>query len=435
MEPINRAPTSPWHLAAKTGDLDSIKVHVAQGQWIDEPDAKGRSALYLAAKKGHQAVVAFLVGQEAIIYPTFKDKKVKDVAAGPVKQLLTSDLRSLPLQNVLREKLEKADRTIDLLSTIQGLQDPIKYLAYAQTAAHIVFNSYAQALEFVNKIPNDAKGNLWEASLHHYDSPFLKCNTAAIIASMLITFGNCEEAKKFAALIPQGDRLRAQVDMEIKLGDEILINIDTMASGDSSIFRKALEGTLDGVHGKHKRPENMPTILEEMIATKTFRAASVYTDTILDPHTRGYARAMLNFALSFSPLIEIAKDASEKLGETRGEIYTAFEERVKTALENGNFEPVTEALTNVTDTFFRSAMVIQASIQLLETAKQKEAAQTGAGKILIQQVRNLYKLIPDYIDFFNDERQPALEDHLALLRDAGLIEEASRIEMAAKIYA
>src|SRR5262249_47786764 len=63
------------------------------GQWIDEPDAKGRSALYLAAKKGHHAVVAFLLENKAVIYSSLKGKRV---SPDPVKKYFFESLLSRP---------------------------------------------------------------------------------------------------------------------------------------------------------------------------------------------------------------------------------------------------------------------------------------------------------------------------------------------------
>jgi hypothetical protein len=71
---------------------------------------------------------------------------------------------------------------------------------------------------------------------------------------------------------------------------------------------------------------------------------------------------------------------------------------------------------------------------MVNLAIAQEQEQSGKGQPILEQVRELYKLIPEYLDFFNDERHPSLEDLLILLRRAGLEAEAVQLEHRVKLW-
>jgi ankyrin repeat protein len=55
---------SPLFLAVNNGDIESIKVMLAQGVDIDQIDSCGNSPLYIAAKGGYLQLIKFLAETE-----------------------------------------------------------------------------------------------------------------------------------------------------------------------------------------------------------------------------------------------------------------------------------------------------------------------------------------------------------------------------------
>jgi ankyrin repeat protein len=56
------------HDAARLGDLDGVKRHIAQGADVNEQDRNGSTPLFIAAIYGHAAVVELLLAHGADVH-------------------------------------------------------------------------------------------------------------------------------------------------------------------------------------------------------------------------------------------------------------------------------------------------------------------------------------------------------------------------------
>ena len=61
------AKTPALHQAAQKGDLERVKELLAAGEFVDQEDAPGRTALYFAAFFGHTQIIETLLKQGANI--------------------------------------------------------------------------------------------------------------------------------------------------------------------------------------------------------------------------------------------------------------------------------------------------------------------------------------------------------------------------------
>lgn len=66
---------SRLHIASAQGRVDDARLELDRGTDVDEPDANGRSAIYIASYHGHTDVVMLLLDAEhttplySILYP------------------------------------------------------------------------------------------------------------------------------------------------------------------------------------------------------------------------------------------------------------------------------------------------------------------------------------------------------------------------------
>src|SRR5690348_8104012 len=75
--PVQHKPLSPaFRMAVLTGALESVRLHLRAANDVDAVDEKGRSALILAASKGHLEICRLLL--EAGADPALKDRDGND---------------------------------------------------------------------------------------------------------------------------------------------------------------------------------------------------------------------------------------------------------------------------------------------------------------------------------------------------------------------
>ena len=63
--PTAKAPNISIHIAAKTGDIQAVKQHLAAGTDVNAKDYRGWTPLYFAASRGHKEIAELLVDKGA----------------------------------------------------------------------------------------------------------------------------------------------------------------------------------------------------------------------------------------------------------------------------------------------------------------------------------------------------------------------------------
>ena len=100
---------TPYHWAAKLGDVKMLQILIDNGPYLNQKDYKGRTPLYLAAMNNHQAACNLLLTKGANIF--LKDKKglgPNDVAGSPEMKSFLMDFMSQPFSNpIYKQKVQQ----------------------------------------------------------------------------------------------------------------------------------------------------------------------------------------------------------------------------------------------------------------------------------------------------------------------------------------
>ena len=100
---------TPYHWAAKLGDLKMLQILIDYGRYHNQKDYKGRTPLYIAAMNDHKEVCNFLLNKGANIF--LKDKNglgPNDVAGSRETRSLLLDFMSQPFSNpIYKERIKQ----------------------------------------------------------------------------------------------------------------------------------------------------------------------------------------------------------------------------------------------------------------------------------------------------------------------------------------
>ena len=91
---------TPYHWAAKLGDVKMLQILIDNGPYLNQKDYKGRTPLYVAAMNNHQDACNILLNKGANIF--LKDKNglgPNDVAGNPEVKSFLLDFMSQPFSN------------------------------------------------------------------------------------------------------------------------------------------------------------------------------------------------------------------------------------------------------------------------------------------------------------------------------------------------
>ena len=117
---------TPYHWAAKLGDLKMIQILLDYGLYHNQKDYKGRTPLYIAAMNNNKDICSFLLSKGGNIF--LKDKNgltAADAAGNPEMKSFLLDYMSQPFSNPLykvkikqvlmdrEEKLEKKNKSLE----------------------------------------------------------------------------------------------------------------------------------------------------------------------------------------------------------------------------------------------------------------------------------------------------------------------------------
>jgi ankyrin repeat protein len=132
-------PVSFWD-AAKTGDIDALKQHLAKGFDVNEKDEGGGSALGLAALAGQTAMVKFLIAEEADVSLAGGDNNTPLHGAAFLGQAKAAELLieagakvnainnrgETPLDSCAAEWNDEIKGIVDFISAIIGVKTDIE---------------------------------------------------------------------------------------------------------------------------------------------------------------------------------------------------------------------------------------------------------------------------------------------------------------------
>ena len=68
---VGTAFAGPIHDAARKGDIEAVKQHLAAGRNVNAKDDKGRTPLHRAAREGHKEVAELLIAAGADVNAKF----------------------------------------------------------------------------------------------------------------------------------------------------------------------------------------------------------------------------------------------------------------------------------------------------------------------------------------------------------------------------
>ena len=129
---------TPYHWAAKLGDLRMTKILVKYGPYLNQKDYKGRTPLYIAAMNNNKDVCNFLLSKGANIF--LKDKSglgPADAAGSPEMKSFLLDFMSQPFSNpiyksrikqILIDREEKIERKNSQLEEKKRKEENAKLL-------------------------------------------------------------------------------------------------------------------------------------------------------------------------------------------------------------------------------------------------------------------------------------------------------------------
>ena len=129
---------TPYHWAAKLGDLKMTKILLKYGLYHNQKDYKGRTPLYIAAMNNNKDVCNYLLSKGANIF--LKDKNglgPTDAAGSPEMKSLLLDFMSQPFSNpiykarikqFLLEREEKIEAKNRLVEEQKGKEENAKLL-------------------------------------------------------------------------------------------------------------------------------------------------------------------------------------------------------------------------------------------------------------------------------------------------------------------
>jgi ankyrin repeat protein len=98
---------SALHLASELGDLESIRVLIQNGAWVNIKDQQGEGALFYAVRGGHHEVIRALVEEFNINMEMLNedDENVLDLCKAIGDQVLTDLVNSLLISRVNNQKM------------------------------------------------------------------------------------------------------------------------------------------------------------------------------------------------------------------------------------------------------------------------------------------------------------------------------------------
>ena len=129
---------TPYHWAAKLGDLRMTKILVKYGPYLNQKDYKGRTPLYIAAMNNNKDVCNFLLSKGANIF--LKDKSglgPADAAGSPEMKSFLLDFMSQPfsdpiyksrIKQILIDREEKIERKNSQLEEQKRKEENAKLL-------------------------------------------------------------------------------------------------------------------------------------------------------------------------------------------------------------------------------------------------------------------------------------------------------------------